>query len=94
MDPTLAVGGRYALNAVSTGFMKELLATRSLNLDRQKLVSRARIGCIGRASFSTFAVGEAEICLSKIGDEATCVFTTFRGSNLNNDRHLNFLICS
>jgi hypothetical protein len=51
-------------------------------------VSGARVRVFGRAGLSSFAVGEAQVCDSKLGYEKPGVSTALGGSDFNGTFHV------
>lgn len=82
MHAATAFRWRNTLDAVPTGLGVKTLDASTCDCDGKKLMPRAQVGALARASFSTHAVSEAKIGGGEFGHELLGVGATLGGAYL------------
>jgi hypothetical protein len=68
-----------------------LIGSWTIDLDGKEFVSRTRVGSLGRASFSTFAMREREIGFGEFRDELTGIVAALTRPEFDDLTHFNLL---
>jgi len=83
MHTPIALGAGNPLNAMTAGFMIEVFGSLTIYVDGEELVPGARVGSLGRASFSAKLVGETQIGFGNFGNKELSVYAAFSRPNFN-----------